>query len=260
MEITSPYGYGSIVPLEKHYKVLLPNLPAAGGGAVPSFAGKMNAMTISSAEFAVAGRDYPVVFIRLESGAYAPLVVLGLSDGRNLYVVDGHWIADSYVPAFARRYPFCLSQVLLDGVAQADKLVCIDQAYVDAAGVALFAADGTPTARWSERQRLLAEYEGDIEATAQMCAGLDKLGLFEPFTFQVTNGLRTQFKMDGIFRIDEARFIALKAASHKALTEKGWAARIYAHLFSLANFARLHQRAQDVAAAEAAAKKRAARK
>jgi hypothetical protein len=259
MEITPPYGYGSIVPLEKHHKVLLPNLPAAGGGAVPSFAAKMNAMAISSAEFAVAGRDYPIVFTRLESGAYAPLVVLGLSDQRNLYVVDGHWIAGNYVPAFARRYPFCLSQVLLDGVAQADKLVCIDRAYIDAAGVTLFAADGSPTARWNERQRLLAEYESNSEATAQMCAGLDKLGLFEPFTFQVTNGLQTQLKIDGIFRIDEGRFVALKAASHKALAEKGWAARVYAHLFSLANFSRLHQRAQTVAADEAAAKKRAAR-
>ena len=259
MEITPPYGYGSIVPLEKQHKVLLPNLPAAGGGAVPAFAGMMNAMAISSAEFAVAGRDYPIVFTRLESGAYAPLVMLGLSDDRNLYVADGRWVGGSYVPAFARRYPFCLSQVLLDGVAQADKLVCIDRAYIDDAGVALFAADGTPSPRWSERRRLLAEYESDLEATAQMCAGLDQLGLFEPFTFQVTDGARTQLQLGGIFRIDEARFVALKGASHKALAEKGWAARVYAHLFSLANFARLHERAQAVAAAEAEARKRAAR-
>jgi hypothetical protein len=259
MEITPPYGYGRIVPLEKHHRVLLPNLPAAGGGSVPAFAGRMNAMPISFSEFAVAGRDHPIIFTRAEGGAYSPLTLLGLTDERNLYVADGHWIAGSYVPAFARRYPFCLSQVMLDGVAQAEKLVCVDKSYIDAAGVALFAADGTPTPRWTERRQLLAEYESDLETTVQLCAGLDQLGLFEPFTFQVTNGLQTQLRLGGLFRVDEARFTALKAASHKALAQKGWAARIYAHLFSLANFARLHARALAVAAADAEAKRAARR-
>ncbi|HEX4330002.1 MAG TPA: SapC family protein, partial [Burkholderiales bacterium] len=99
MEITPPFGYGRIVPLEKHHRVLLPNLPAAGGGVVAAFAGRMNAMPISFAEFAAAGRDHPIIFTSAEDGAYMPLALLGLSDDRNLHVADGHWIACSYVPA-----------------------------------------------------------------------------------------------------------------------------------------------------------------
>jgi SapC len=49
--------------------------------------------------------------------------------------------------------------------------------------------------------------------------------------------------LQGMHRIDEAKFLALKAANHKALVEKGLMGRIYAHLFSLANFARLYDRA-----------------
>jgi hypothetical protein len=52
---------------------------------------------------------------------------------------------------------------------------------------------------------------------------------------------------------DESRFAQLKAASHKALATKGLAARIYAHLFSLANFSRLVDRAVAVEARRKAA-------
>lgn len=259
MEITPPYGYGHIVPLEKHHKVLLPHLPAAGGGAVPDFAARLNAMAISAGEFAAAGRDHPIAFVHSGDGRYLPVAVLGVADNSNLHVSDGRWATDSYVPAFMRRYPFCLSQVTLDGVAQPGKLVCIDRAYLDDAGVALFAANGAPTPLWAERQRLLEEFERDLEATTQMCAALAKHDLFTPFKFQVANGLRTQVLLDGMYRVDEEKFVALRPASHKVLVQKGWAARIYAHLFSLANFARLHERAQARAAAQAQEKKRALR-
>ena len=44
MQITPPFGYDDIVPLEKHHKVLL---PAATGGSAPGFARRINAMAIS---------------------------------------------------------------------------------------------------------------------------------------------------------------------------------------------------------------------
>ena len=50
--------------------------------------------------------------------------------------------------------------------------------------------------------------------------------------------------------IDEERFGALSAANHKALAAKGLAARAYAHLFSLANFARLVERASALPVAK----------
>jgi hypothetical protein len=251
MHITAPYGYGEIMPLEKHHKVLLPGMASAGGGAVPAFAAATNAMAISFSEFAIAARDYPLVFATRDDGAtYAPLAVLGLADGENLFVDGaGHWAPDTYVPAFVRRYPFCLSRVVVDGLATEQRVVCIDRAYVDEAGVALFSPAGAPTPHWTERERLLTEYESDLELTAQMCAGFHKLELFEPFTMRVdlpaTPGVRSgqpAFELKGMHRINEAKFLELKAASHKALASKGWAARIYAHLFSLQNFARLHER------------------
>ena len=81
MQITAPFGYGEIVPLEKNHKVLLPNVGAGGGNAAPEFCRKLNAMAISFSEFFIASRDYPIVFSTADEGkSYAPLVVLGLSN------------------------------------------------------------------------------------------------------------------------------------------------------------------------------------
>ena len=269
MQITAPFGYGEIVPLEKTHRVLLPSMGAGGthagtgagsesrGNAAPSFCRNLNAMAISFSEFIVACRDYPIVFSTGDNGqSYAPLVVLGLGNEQNLFVnPEGEWAADTYVPAFVRRYPFCISKVYLDGEPQSDKVVCIDKAYIDAAGIALFDQAGKPAAHWLEREKLLSEYEADLDLTAQMCAIFTKLELFSPFTMQVNEGGKQALQLQGMHRIDEAKFLALKAANHKALVEKGLMGRIYAHFFSLANFARLYDRALS----QAPVKKRAAR-
>ncbi len=247
MQITAPFGYTDITLLERHHKVLLPNL-TTGGGAVPAFAAQTNAMALSFSEFAVASRDYPIVFGAVDGGAsYAPLAVLGLADRQNLYVDPaGNWQQDTYVPAFVRRYPFCLSVVHVDGVAQKERAICVERSYLDDSGVALYDGSGKATPRWAERERLLAGYENDLEMTALMCAGLQKLDLFTPFTLEVTVGAKSHFKLQGMTRIDEQKFLDLKPSSHKALATKGWAARVYAHLFSLANFNRLYDRSVAV--------------
>ncbi len=246
MQITAPFGYGEIVPLEKHHKVLLPTLTASGGAA-PAFVHALNAMAISFSEFAVAARDYPIMFSSSDHGkTYAPLVVLGLADRQNLFVdAEDRWVAGCYVPAFVRRYPFCSSTVVVDGVAQADRLVCIDRAYLDEGGIALFGADGAPSREWTERERLLSEYDADLAQTARMCTTLAALDLFTPLTLEIRKdaGGGEASRIGGMFGIDESRFVALGAEQHKTLVASGISARVYAHLFSLANFARLNERA-----------------
>ena len=257
MQITAPFGYGEIVPLEKNHKVLLPGMGAGGGNSTPSFCRKLNAMALSFSEIIIASRDYPIVFSTADNGqSFAPLAVLGLGNEQNLFInAGGEWGADTYVPAFVRRYPFCISKVYIDGAPQSDKVVCIDKTYLDDTGIALFDKAGQATAQWVDREKLLSEYEADLDLTAHMCAIFTKLELFAPFTMQVNEGGKQALELQGMHRIDEAKFLALKAANHKALVEKGLMGRIYAHLFSLANFARLYERAVQ----QAPASKRAGR-
>ena len=248
MEITPPFGYDEIVPLQKHHRVLMPH------GTTPDFCRRLNALAVSWSEFAIAGRDYPIVFASLdEGGSYAPVIVLGLSEGSNLFIgPNGEWDPTCYLPAFVRRYPFCISKLYVDGEPSGDRVVCIAKAWIDPGGVELFDAQGAPHQRWQATEQLLSEYEADLDLTAQMCAALARMQLFVPFTMQVLDGEQSGLRVEGMYRIDEARLRDLKPASHKVQVTKGYMGKIYAHLHSLDNFSRLYQRAQLANAALAA--------
>lgn len=239
MQITAPYGYDEIVPLRKQHRVLVPS------GSTPEFCRRLNAIAISYSEFTAAGRDYPIVFASLDQGkSFAPVVVLGLEEGENLFIgASGEWDRTAYVPAFVRRYPFCISKLYVDGEPQSERVVCVAKAYVDPNGVAMFDSRGQPTTRWRETERLIAGYEADLDLTAQMCAALARLRLFAPFSMQVLQGGATAVRLAGMFRVDEAKLKDLKPASHKVLVDKDFMGRIYAHLHSLENFSRLYARA-----------------
>jgi hypothetical protein len=235
MEITAPYGYDEIVPLQKTHRVLMPQ------GTTPAFCRRLNALAISLAEFTAAARDYPIVFASLDRGkTFAPVIVLGLSEGSNLFVdAAGEWDRATYFPAFVRRYPFCISKLYVDGEAKSERVVCVAKAYIDNAGVALFDVRGEPTPRWQAAERLLSEFEADLDRTAQMCAALAKLQVMESFTLQIMTGDVPQVKLAGIYRVSEGKLKDLKPASHKVLVNKGFMGLIYAHLHSLENFQRL---------------------
>jgi len=238
MKITAPYGYDEIVPLRKEHKVLLP------AGTTPAFCRSLNALALSFSEFGVAARDYPIVFSSEDRGkSFAPVAVLGLARGANLFVnAAGDWDPVTYLPAFVRRYPFCISKLYLDGKPSGERVVCVAKAYIDRSGVMLFDARGEGTARWKNVERLLAEYEADLDRTAQMCAALARLKLLEPFSMDVVENARRATRLAGMFRVDEKKLAALTPARLKVLVNKGFLSRIYAHLQSLDNFARLYAR------------------
>jgi hypothetical protein len=242
MKITAPYGYDDIVPLKKTHRVLLP-----AAGELPVFARRLNALALSLAEFVVAARDYPIVFASLDRGrSFAPVIVLGLSQGENLFLDHmGEWDRHAYVPAFLRRYPFCISKLYVDGEAKSERVVCVAKSHIDDAGEALFDESGTPAPRWKTAERLLSEFEADLDRTAEMCAALARMRLLQGFTIQLDVGQAEPVKLSGIYRVSEARLRDLKPASHKMLVNKGFMGLIYAHLHSHENFRRLLDRRQD---------------
>jgi hypothetical protein len=240
MKVTAPFGYDEIVPLQKSHKVLMPS------GTTPAFCRGLNALAISHAEFAVAARDYPIVFASLDRGkSFAPVIVLGLEQGSNLFVAEaGEWDRSVYLPAFVRRYPFCISKLYVDGAPRSERVVCVAKAYLDEGGVALFDAQGRASARWQAIEQLLAGYEADLDRTAGMCAALARLGILAPFRMQVVEDNRPAVTLHGMYRVEEARLADLRPASHKVLVTKGMMGAIYAHLHSLQNFSRLYERAK----------------
>jgi hypothetical protein len=106
----------------------------------------------------------------------------------------------------------------------------------------MFGANGQPSPKWSEIERLLSEYEADLERGREMCAILADYGLLEPFTMQATLNKGGAMHLTGMHRVSEKNLENLNAAQLKNLVRKGYLARIYLHLISLENFARLLER------------------
>ena len=239
MQINPPFGYTEIVPLLKTHRVRLPR-----AGAVPEFARALNAIPISYSEFAPAARDYPLVFTSNDGGkAFAPVAVLGISTGENLFAQGDAWVPGAYVPAYARRHPFCMAKVNLKTEEQQNRLICVEKTHLDdVQGDALFDDKGEPVSRWKDLQRLLTEYEADLERGREVCAILADYGLYEPFSLQANLAQGGQIQLTGMHRVDEKKIEHLNASQFKNLAKKGILGRIYAHLLSLENFSRLLER------------------
>jgi len=178
------------------------------------------------------------------SQSFAPVAVLGLTSGENLFYDNGSWISGVYIPAYARRYPFCMAKVNLNRVEQKDRLICIEKTYIDEHGEQMFDPQGQPNAKWKDLERLLGEYEADLERSREMCSILSDYGLFEPFTMQASlrDDAAKPMQVTGMFRVVEKNLENLNAAQLKNLMRKGILPRIYIHLLSLENFGRLLDR------------------
>jgi hypothetical protein len=242
MQISPPFGYKEVVPFLKTQKVRL-----LAPGEVPEFVQRGNAVPISHTEFQVIARHYPIVFTSPDSGkSYAAVAVLGLTSGENLFYGDGKWSGGSYVPAYARRFPFCMARVNLNKVEQKDRLICVEKSWLDEErGEAMFDSGGNPSDKWKGVERLLSEYEADLERSREMCALLADYGLLEPFSMQATMKKEKgggSMQMTGMHRVAEKNLENLNTAQLKNLMRKGYLARIYMHLLSLENFGRLLDR------------------
>ena len=240
MQITPPFGYGPVAPLLKSHRVRLMQ-------QVPPALASSNAIPLTMAEIPRAGRDYPVVFASSDGGAsFSVLGVLGLAEGENLFIgEDGKWDNAAYQPAYLRRHPFCMAVVHQDGQQQEERVVCVEEAALDASqGLMTERPDGSALSWWSERLHLLQEYEADMLRTRQMCDWVARLGLLESFSAQAVIDGGEVLNLGGMFRISEERLGRLNADTLRALIDKGVMGRLYAHMLSLDRLASLLDRRQ----------------
>ena len=236
MDITPPYGYQEVVPLTKDHRVVLPvdnKLP-------PVFRGMM-VIPLSYTEFSLACHDYPVVFVSGDQGKTAvAMAVVGLEQQHNLFVApDFTWDRNCYVPAYVRRYPFCMTRVNVSGQEQPERIACVEKRALSTKGDPLYDDKGEPLPVWENMRKLLFEFEADLARTEAMCKVVVELGLLEPFTMQAKPDAGEPFTLAGMFRVAEQKVTALSAEKLKELVQNGVLPRIYAHLMSMSNFTRL---------------------
>lgn len=239
MDINPPYGYQEIVPLNKQHRVVLPE-----GRKLPLVFRSLTALPLSYTEFGAACRDYPIAFVSGDSGrSFVAMALLGLENQQNLFVTDdGTWDASVYLPAYVRRYPFCMTRVTVDGKEQPERVACVEKRALSEKGEPLYDSKGNPLPDWEQRQKLLFEYEADLARTEEMCRTLAECGLFEPFTMQAVPNQGQPMQMAGMHRVVEEKLADLPHEKTVSLMKAGILARVYLHLASLGNFTRLLDR------------------
>jgi hypothetical protein len=203
-----------------------------------AYAAKTNSVPILASEFFDCAREYPIVFAGGDAGL-VPAVLLGLRESENLFVGgDGKWDA-RYVPAFVRRYPFVPGKG-----PQGDLLVCIDEAspcFSSTEGDPLF-VDGKPTPQLDHAMKFLAEFHQGVTVTETLARRLNELGLLRQAdsVAQLQDG--SQFRLNGLSVVDEAKLRTLEPAVVQELFANGSLAVVYAHLMSLGNLGTLVDR------------------
>lgn len=238
MKITPPLGYEQVTPLLKNHRVLLPRAEE-----MPAIFQRLHAMPLSLSEFEPACRDYPIVFVSGDEGVtFNAMTVLGMQVKQNLFILtDGMWDRRTYLPAYVRRYPFCMSQVTANGEPQNERIVCIEESALHDSGEPLYDVHGQALSQWTVLEKLILDYEQDLDRCESMCRLIAELNLLEPFTMKAeVDGFTMQ--LEGMHRVSRSALEALPADQLRRLMSAGALEKIYSHLLSLNNFRRLLNR------------------
>lgn len=234
MKLIAPPGYGAVVPFDKENHSQLSVKPDQRF----SFAKNLNAIFTTVTEFVQCARNYPVVFSKLkDSEEYIAMSVTGLTTGENRFIDEqGNWEAGTYVPAYVRRYPFCVVEIQADTDTTPQQLVCVDEAALVETEQSFFEVDGEPSDGWQQFQHFMQEYETSRIATQAFTSKLAEHDLFEVFEAKAMHVSGQEYHMTNMYRINEKKLQKLTAKALRELMKKNYMYFIYAHLMSLDNF------------------------
>lgn len=215
------------------------------------FARRANSMYLAGVEFTEACKEYAIVFTRQAGDRLAPVVVLGLRSGENLFVdAQDRWTA-AYIPAFVRRYPFVLAE--LPGQQMG---ACIDEAFPglnDQDGEALFDDAGGNTAYLQNALDFLRRYQAEYLRTESFCRKLADAGLLVEMSARADLVDGRSFKLAGLMVVDENRLRELPDDKVLSLFRSGELHLLSMHLLSLSNLRRLVDRMAQRGGGEAPA-------
>jgi hypothetical protein len=200
--------------------------------AVPDI-GQTHAIPVTTDEFMLAGRHFPVVFSSGDSPV--PLALMGLHEGTNTFFDKEGRLLESniYIPAYIRRYPFMLARLTEDS----DQLsLCFDPTagvLSDDEGSNVFDGDN-PSEATSEVLAFCEQFEQAGQRTAAFMQSLKEMGLLMEGEVAIQpEGAEQPFVYRGFQMIDEQKFRDLRGDELRKMNQNGTLSLIFAHLFSL---------------------------
>jgi hypothetical protein len=200
------------------------------------FASGVNVIPLLVSEVAQAVRHYPLVFLPSTQDVAPTLVALvDLGDNVNRFVnSQGQWRADTYIPAYVRRYPFLPLRV----PDKPDPILGIDigASWINAkGGEVLVDATGHATPRLERVMAFQLEYQQQAEMTVVMCAALQGSAVLEPRTLSWKSAQGEPRQVDGFLCVQETKLKALTPGALTALHQADALGLAYAQLLSMSN-------------------------
>jgi hypothetical protein len=212
---------------------------------------KQHALGVVLQEFAVAGNQYPIVFVKeQDKDSYFPIAIMGLEKDSNLFVnKDGKW-EGMYMPARYTHKPFSVipnkDDPNLFGIAiNADSDVLSEDE-----GEALFTAEGEETEFMQARKNALMKYVEQEHITKAFIEAIKEHDLLHAQNINVKVQGK-EFNLNGLFMIDEKKLNELSDEAFLSLRNRGFLGAIYAHLGSMHQVTRLIQKQAEKMQAEA---------
>jgi len=195
---------------------------------------------IYTPEFAKAGTDYPIIFVRDPvTGTFFSAVMWGLEPGENLFVNEGRW-EGGYFPASVRCYPFAIQpdtenkERLFIGIYETASIVNKEE------GNLIFNEDGTETEWMVNVKEFLVRVFQQEEMTKQFANKLNELELLVPQTLTVNiPGVETPKEVSGFFVVDREKLANLPDETILELRKSGALEVIYNHIMSLESLDKL---------------------
>lgn len=193
-----------------------------------------HAVPLTVDEFISASRFLPIIF---SAGTDpVPLVLMGLNDGINTIVDDeGKLIGRTYVPAYARRYPWMLARLR----PEAEELsLCFDPTSPvigkTETGEQLIDSDGKPTEFTSNILKFCEDFEQAASRTGQFMTELKQLDLLMDGEVSIQiPGVEQPFVYRGFQMVNEEKLRDMRGDQLRKIMQNGMLPLIHAHLFSL---------------------------
>lgn len=197
----------------------------------------MTAMVVPD-EFRRISADYPILFRpTAERDGFMAVALFGFEGGENLFLNDDRWDA-TYIPLSIDIQPFLLSG---SPDADAPRKAVIDMAspriVADGVtdGVRVFDRDGRPTPYLETVLERLGVLDSGYRNSAPFFAAIERFGLLEPFTLEVTLADGATNRLVGFHTIAEDRLRELDAAALGELSRDGHLMPLFMVIASLAN-------------------------
>jgi hypothetical protein len=194
------------------------------------FAREATGIPLAAEEFGVAARTLPIVFGN--DAPHMPVALVALAPGANNVVgADGSWAAQTYIPAYVRRYPFLLARI---EEGKDDMALCLDPSapvFSTTEGEPLF-PEGKQGPAMERILNLARDYEVAMQRTRLMVDALVAEDLLQPGEVKFTMSGRPA-RVDGFRAVDRERLARLSPEKLTMFRDRGYLEPLYAHLLSI---------------------------